>query len=77
VENVAVRLSLTKDQWHQLLYLHFTSGDSSESTKVDRAHLKNVRDMASRLLEVDEQTIVFALINATDKRLCKSHLNNT
>jgi hypothetical protein len=77
MENVAVRLGLTKEQWHRLLYLHFTAGDSSELAKVDRAHLEKVHGMASRLLEVDEQKLVFALIDAVDKHLSKTHLNIT
>ena len=76
MENVAVRLGLSTEQWHRLLYVHFTAGNRSELAKVDRAHLKKVPGMTSRLLEVDEQKIVFVLIDAIDEHLCKDHLNN-
>jgi hypothetical protein len=45
-----------------------------EITKVSKKDLKNLHDKASRLLEVDEQNAVFALINATEKHMLKEDI---
>jgi hypothetical protein len=67
VEKIALTKGLTKDQWDRLLYLTLTTSDSTEITKVSKKHLQKVHDMASRLLENEQQTVIFALINAIEK----------
>jgi hypothetical protein len=73
VERIAISKGLTKEQWKALLYLNLTAGDSLEMITVTRNHLKKVHDMASRLLEHEEQLAVFALIDAIKKYMPESH----
>jgi len=73
VQTIAIEKGLTKEQWKQLLYINFMAGDSSEMTNVSRSHLKKVHGMVSRLLDRDEQTTVFALIDAIEKHMPESH----
>jgi hypothetical protein len=73
VEQIAVRKGLTTEQWRQLLYVNLTAGDYLEMTNVSRSHLKKVHDMASRLLEGEERTTTFALIDAIERYMPSSH----
>jgi hypothetical protein len=73
VDQIAVRKGLTKEQWRRLLYVRLIAGDSLEMTKVSRSHLKKVHDMASRLLEDEERTTVFALVDTIEKHIPRSH----
>ena len=73
LERIAISKGLTKEQWKALLYVNFTAGDSLEMITVTRNHLKKVRDMASRLLEHEEQLSVFALIDAIERYMPESH----
>jgi hypothetical protein len=71
IEKIVMNNGLTKDQWRCLLYMSLNTDDTVEITKVSKKDLKNLHDKASRLLEVDEQNAVFALINATEKHMLK------
>jgi hypothetical protein len=76
VENIAISKGLTKEQWSCLLYMALSTGEAVEITKVSKKHLQKVHDMASRLLENDEQTAVFALINAIEKYMAKKYFTD-
>jgi hypothetical protein len=73
LERIAISKGLTKEQWRALLYVNLTAGDTLEMITMTRNHLKKVHDMASRLLEREEQLAVFALINAIEKYMPESH----
>ena len=73
MEKIVLSKDLTKEQWNCLLYMALSTGDSTEITKVSKRHLHKVHDMASRLLEDDEQNAVFALINAIEKHMSKKY----
>jgi hypothetical protein len=73
IERIAISKGLTKEQWKALLYVNLTAGDSLEMITMTRNHLKKVHDMASRLLEREEQLPVFALIDAIKKHMPKGH----
>lgn len=73
VEKIAISKGLTKEQWDRLLYLTLTTDDCTEITKTSKKHLQKVRDMATRLLEGDQQSIIFALINAIEKYMPKKY----
>jgi hypothetical protein len=73
VEKIALSKGLTKEQWSCLHYMALSTGDNTEITKTSKKHLHKVHDMASRLLEDDEQNAVFALINAIEKYMSKKY----
>ncbi|CAM4869802.1 unnamed protein product [Rotaria socialis] len=71
VEKIVIRKGLTKEQWSCLLYMLLSTDDMVELAKISKKHLKKVRDKALRLLEDDEKSGVFALINAIKKHVSK------
>jgi hypothetical protein len=73
VEKIALSKGLTKEQWNRLLYLTLITSDCTEITKVSKKHLQKVHNMASRLLENEQQAIIFALINAIEKHMPKKY----
>ncbi|CAF3746798.1 unnamed protein product [Rotaria magnacalcarata] len=62
---------LTKEQWNCLLYMLLSTDDMVELSKISKNYLKKVRDKALRLLEDNEKSAVFALINAIEKCVSK------
>jgi hypothetical protein len=73
VEKIVMSKGLTKEQWNNLLCLAVNTGNGTKLTKVNKKYLHKVHDMVSRLLEGEEQTAVFALINTIDKYMSNNH----
>lgn len=75
IEKIAIKKGLSKEQWKRLLYVNFTADDSLEMINITKSHLKKVYDMTSRLVDGDEQTAVFALIDAIERHIPKNHFS--
>ena len=73
LEKIVISKGLTREQWRALLYVNLTAGDTLDMITVTRDHLKKVHDMASRLLDQEEQLAVYALVNAIEKYMPESH----
>lgn len=73
MENIVVSKGLTKEQWNRLLCLSLIANDNAELTKISKKHLQKARDMAIRLLEKEQQSVVFALVHAIEKYMPKEY----
>jgi CBS-domain-containing membrane protein len=76
IEKIVISKGLTKEQWRCLLYMGINTADRVEITNVSKKYLKKVHDKAARLLEEDEQSAVFALINAIEKYMSKDYFTD-
>ena len=72
-EKIVLRKGLTIDQWNRLLHITLATCDGIEITKISKKHLEKVHAMVSRLLDDDQQIIIFALINAIEKYMPRKY----
>lgn len=74
IEKIALTKGLTKDQWNRLLYISSITKSNTEINKTSKKHLQHVYDMATRLLENDQQIRIHALIHAIEKYMPEKYL---